>query len=360
MNTKVFLALFLFSNFGFAEKNKCSSSFLSPAVFEKYPSYDYAAQPIRAGIDIEMLVPNKVPYRAVIDKIVTYLNNEENSKVVSQRYHRDVEKIEFIYLPKDFPTKPWGKVEEIVRTLSVRKEVFSGRLDDSYNGVLISSQKFESHQEFLDFIKMIKQLKTEVGFKLFSPVTGMRVRIDYKDVYFEEQEVLLSVLANIESQLYKFFSINKIKLKRKKHIRTGRFYDYLGDTIEFDFNATVDPQKIIFVRGFLGSLVGKIRTKDPKLISYLTSDIEQINLIDLFKILGLPVKNNKALKFKFWAEDKAQMIDYFSDIAQQKVHLIRKNNKTLYAAEDFYYDQKRKLRKLKQKIKIYMLTKRKK
>lgn len=246
-------------------------------LFDAYEPFDFEAQPITNGIELEGYIRDSVTLGELKRKI----------KSLFSEIPEDV----FIAPQLPDPTYFKGDDEYVYKIERAGLPFLNGNQD-----LELISPVLRDHSDVEFFYRTVEAIKEE-GARSYESEAGVHIHVGFPDAKVEEVALLLYLQFLIEEIVYKKFAVssnrerawarkisdnvsrirNLLKLRSVRDISKEKGVSGIEivslnsiGTVEFRFfNSSFDPFQIEIMRTFVNKLVKLVRTKDPRLVELL-------------------------------------------------------------------------------------------
>lgn len=272
---------------------------------------------MKAGIELEGSVSKKIGLDGVAEIIRSYLYRHDSKATITEVEPDMTKGIQYLvnYRKSNGDLKTWTvKEDHSIRTFDLPLEITSPILEDT--------------EDFELFQKVIKGIQ-KAGPRVEPLSGGVHIHVDLNDAEPGEMGSIAAIFSEIEKETKKRFSTHPersktiadtsgellkviqetqfqkkspehlqqlISAQNRNHALNLQSYPIYG-TVEFRlFNSTFNLEALDLMSDFAIKLVKGVRTKNPKLIAYLTQNEDNIQLDGISKALGLKLSQPSAKK----------------------------------------------------------------
>lgn len=286
-------------------------------LFDLFQRKDPRVLKMKAGIEIEGSISSKIGHEGVAEIIRRYLSRAYPKATVSEIEPTLSSSTQYwvTYQKANGDKKVWVvKEDHTIRTFDLPLEIASPILEDA--------------EDFEFFNKVVKGIQ-KAGAQVEPQSGGVHVHVDFENAEVGEIASIAAIFSDIEKEVKKRFSthpsrsvhientsadlleklqempldledpqlLNRlIYAQDRYHALNLQSYPTHG-TIEFRlFNSTFNVQALELMSDFAIKMVKGVRTKNPKLLAYLSENEGRIDLDGIAKALGMKITQPNAKK----------------------------------------------------------------
>lgn len=286
-------------------------------LFNSFQRKDPRLLKMKAGIEIEGSISVKIGHKGVADIIRSYLLRAYPKATVTEVQPTMTSGTQHwvTYQKTNGDKKIWVVKEDYtIRTIDLPLEVTSPILEDS--------------EDFELFNKVVKGLQ-KAGAQVETDSGGVHVHVDFENAEAGEFASLAAIFSEIENEVKNRFSVHPwrsdhinntsaellkmlhevpldskdpqllnrlINSQNRYHALNLQSYNSYG-TIEFRlFNSTFNVEALELMSDFALKMVKGVRTKNSKLLTYLSQNEDRVDLDGIAKALGMKLNQPSAKK----------------------------------------------------------------